>query len=466
MNRRSFLRQTGMLSMAFMGLHQYAYPSEWLEKPGLLTSRKGYGPLQRDPLKMLELPKHFSYQIISRQGDLMDDGLDLPGKPDGMAAFPGPDGKTILVRNHEVGPEMLDQSPFGRRKEKLGRIHPSLMYDRGRGILPCLGGTTTLLYNPRSQEVEHQFMSLAGTSNNCAGGPTPWRSWISCEETTIKSGRRLEKNHGYAFEVPATLDQRLTRPAPIKAMGRFRREAVGVDPRTSIVYQTEDREDAAFYRFIPNRKGDLHSGGRLQVLSILGHPSVDTRNWKELPFPSIPEGEKLKVLWQDIDQIDSLEDDLRLRAFKQGAARFARSEGIWFGEEEAYIACTTGGKRKLGQIFRYRPSPYEGTNREFEEPGTLELFIESNHAHLLQHCDNLTMAPTGDLVVCEDCEGTPRIVGITPKGQCFAIARNIGYQSEFAGATFSPDGTTLFVNIQHAGLTLAITGPWFKKEIE
>jgi secreted PhoX family phosphatase len=101
----------------------------------------------------------------------------------------------------------------------------------------------------------------------------------------------------------------------------------------------------------------------------------------------------------------------------------------------------------------------EGTPQEDENPGRLELFTEPNNTDLVKSCDNLTVSPWGDLVVCED-DNHPFVVGITPTGQYYKLAENVGYRSEFTGGVFSPDGSTYFVNIQHAGLTVAITGPW------
>ena len=151
--------------------------------------------------------------------------------------------------------------------------------------------------------------------------------------------------------------------------------------------------------------------------------------------------------------------DLRYRGFEQGAARFARGEGMWHGENEVFFACTNGGEIGAGQIFRYVPSPYEGTEREKNTPATLELFLESNDTDLLKSCDNLTIAPWGDLVICED-DPHPFIVGVTRQGELYKLGENVGFPSEFAGGVFSPSGKTYFVNIQDAGLTLAITGPW------
>jgi secreted PhoX family phosphatase len=234
---------------------------------------------------------------------------------------------------------------------------------------------------------------------------------------------------------------------------------VCVDPRTSIVYETEDRPDGLIYRFIPFIKEQLSKGGKLQVLTIKGQKSRDTRNWKDLDTEKFPKNKSVEVEWMDIDNVTAPEDDLRYRGFDKGAARFARGEGMWFGKDEIFFACTNGGENGKGQVFRYVPSLQEGQAGEKQSPGTLELFLEPNDEKILQNCDNLTVAPWGDLVMCED-RNTPNLVGVTMQGECYMLAENTGYKSEFAGGVFSPSGKTFFVNIQGPGLTLAITGPW------
>lgn len=463
-SRRHFLRLSALVSTGFSGLQLFACAPVSNSPAENKKFVKGYGHLTVDPEKKINLPKGFSYQIISEYGQLMDDGFLLPGKPDGMATFAEPNGKTIIVRNHEISPEWFDKGPFGKDHVLLNKIPREMVYDYGQGELPCLGGTTTMVFDTRTQKLEKQFLSLTGTIRNCAGGPTPWQTWITCEETVAKAEGRLEKDHGYNFEVPATTEIGITPPVPLKSMGRFQHEAVAVDPKTNIIYQTEDRMDGAIYRFIPNQAGDLQKGGKLQILGIKDHPKYDTRNWKKLKTAPFPIQKPMEVVWYDLDDVEAPEDDLRYRGFEMGGARFARGEGMWFGKGECFFTCTNGGKKMQGQIFRYLPSPYEGTERESEEPGTLSLFVESTHTKMVRDCDNITMSPVGDLIVCEDNE-TPRIAGITPEGAMYTIAQNVGFRSEFAGATFSPDGTTLFVNVQHAGLTLAITGPWKDRNV-
>jgi secreted PhoX family phosphatase len=212
----------------------------------------------------------------------MVDGFLVPGLADGMATFPAKDGKVLIIRNHEVSPGSPSKGPFGKNLELLSKLKPENLFDYGRGSLPGQGGTTTLLYNQKSGQVEHEYLSLAGTIRNCAGGPTPWNSWISCEENTSNANDILEKDHGYCFEVPAQEEPKLFDPIPLKAMGRFNHEAVCVDPRTGIVYLTEDRGDGLLYRFLPNKSGKLLEGGKLQALVIKDKRSFDTRNWQKL----------------------------------------------------------------------------------------------------------------------------------------------------------------------------------------
>ncbi len=464
-SRRDFVKKAGVISAGFIGL-QSLIASQFLSCTPTSTNSAStkvgpdvikYGPLKNDPAGIIKLPANFSYKIIARAGQKMSDGLIHPDKPDGMATFAASDGRVIIVRNHELMPD--DQGPFGKDNELMDKIDEKYFYDKGTKGNPAQGGTTTLIFNEDTQEVEESFLSLAGTLRNCAGGPTPWNSWITCEEIVSNPGQYdMEKAHGYCFEVPATETAGLAEPIPLKAMGKFNHEAICVDPRTGIVYLTEDAHDGLLYRFLPNEKGNMRAGGRLQALAIKGDKSADTRNWEESPKPCIV-NQVSEVEWLDMENIDPDVDDLRLRGAKKGAAVFARGEGMWFGDNEFYFACTNGGANKTGQVFRYKPGEHEGTDQEHTTPGTVELFLEPNDTKILKYCDNLTVAPWGDVILCED-DSHPFVVGVTPKGEYYKLAENIGYQSEFTGGVFSPSGKTYFVNIQHAGLTLAIQGNW------
>lgn len=465
-SRREFLRRSGFLAAGFLGLQSLsraALPGSTAPAlAGRLPMRRihAYGPLMPDPQRIFDLPKGFRYSVISRQGARMDDGFLVPGDPDGMAAFGLPGGRIGLIRNHELAPVEFAKGPFGPQNELLEKAPRSFLYDYGSGKWPGLGGTTTIVFDPRTGTVEREYLSLAGTEKNCAGGPTPWGSWVSCEETATPQMGDFEKSHGYNFEVPLSAEIAQIPPVPLEEMGRFRHEAIAVDPRSGAVYQTEDLGDGLIYRYLPKVKGRLAEGGRLQALAIIGQPSRDTRNWSGTDQPVFPRHERFAVRWIDLEDVRSPDDTLRFQGFEKGAARFARGEGMWYGHGEVYFACTNGGALEKGQVFRYLPSRFEGTAREAEEPGMLELFIESTDESILKNCDNLTVAPWGDLFICEDADEPCNLVGVTPQGSFFEFGSNRYSPSELAGVCFSPDGQYLFLNIQGDGLTLAITGPW------
>ena len=461
--RRDFLRTSGLVSLGFIGLNNLAAKAGLAVLNPERPAAFGYGPLINEAGSPLNLPKGFSCKIISRRGDKMHDGLLSPGAHDGMGSFAWGNNKVMLIRNHELSPGDFGRGPYGADKALLNKIDKDKIYDFGKGSQTCLGGTTTLLFDEQRQQIELEYLSLTGTIRNCAGGITPWKSWLTCEETPLRQADlegALEQDHGYNFEVKATDKIRLNKPVPLKAMGRFVHEAVAVHPTTGIVYQTEDSADSIFYRFLPNKYGKLQKGGQLQCLALKEWKSADTRNWPDLTTDKFPVKRSYEVEWLDLDDVEAQGSPLRLRGFNQGAARFANTEGIWYGKNELFFACTAGGAIAKGQIFRYVPSPYEGQAREKEAPAKLELFLEPNNTEIFQKCDNLTISPWGDVVICEDTSD-PRIIGITPQGDTYALAKNIGFAgSEFAGPVFSPSGRTLFINIQSPGLTLAITGPW------
>jgi secreted PhoX family phosphatase len=260
--------------------------------------------------------------------------------------------------------------------------------------------------------------------------------------------REVGRSHGWLFEVPANR-RGLSKAQPLTAMGRFRHEAAAIDPRTGIVYLTEDKDDSLFYRFLPASPGKLSGGGKLQALAIVDRAGADTRNWSDGWLkPATP----LAVRWIDMDQVDSPADDLRMRGRAAGAAIFARGEGIHYDRGELFFTCTSGGAAKLGQIMKLVPS---------SAGDTLSLFVESADASLFDYGDNLTVAPWGDLIVCEDrTDGKANhLRGVTPAGRIYTFAR-LQMDTELAGACFSPDGQTMFVNAYSPGRTLAIKGPW------
>lgn len=386
---------------------------------------------------LLALPPGFNYTAISYTGQPMDDGNRVPGSHDGMAAFTGPNNTTILVRNHELNP-----TPNG------AVASPEFVYDQ-------IGGGTTTIVVGSNRRVRQHSVSLAGTIRNCAGGPTPWGSWVSCEEnlTIPAPTNTATKKHGYNFEVTATADIQVADPVPLIAMGRFNHEAVAVDPATGWVYQTEDEGSSCFYRFRPNEYGNLRSGGVLEALAIEGMFAVNTRT-NFIQFKNQP----LSVKWVQIDNVDPATNDANISVRRQGqnkgAAIFSRGEGCWYGNGLVYFTCTNGGNIGQGQVFAYDPSN-----------DTLTLIVESTNIEELNFPDNITVAPFGDLFLCEDGSGIEYVIGVNQQGELYRFASNAipNSGSEFAGACFSPDGQTMFVNIQSPGITCAIWGPWSRR---
>jgi secreted PhoX family phosphatase len=454
-SRRDFLRRSAGLAGAVLlapslgglvarscGILPDGGPTILRAGPG----QGGYGPL-RPAGPELALPEGFSYKVLSFPGKPMSDGHATPVAFDGMGAFPLPNGNVRLIRNHEN----RNGSDTAVVKGDASRA-----YDRKGG-----GGTTSLevrLGKDGAVELVRDFISLNGTIVNCAGGPTPWGSWLSCEESVEGRVEGWGEEHGYIFEVPSSAEAPV-QPIPLKAMGRFVHEAIAVDRATGVVYETEDRTPTAgFYRFIPATPGRLAAGGRLQVLAIEGRPNDDTRKGQKVGAP-------LPVRWVDIPDPDPRENGNRPTAifdqgYGKGAARFARLEGCWYGDESIYFHATNGGDAEAGQVWRYRPTA--------AARGDLLLVFESPSRDVLDSPDNITVSPRGGIVICEDGEGEQYLRGLTPRGAIFDLGKNILNQSEFAGACFSPDGRVLFVNIMgstqdagtEAGRTLAIRGPW------
>jgi uncharacterized protein len=448
--RRSFLGTTGL---AFLGLQQYtrAADSARVIEP--------FGPLIKDPKGILDLPEGFSYRLLAKRGETMSDGFKVPGAADGMAAFPGPDGKVVVVCNHELGLEMTGMGPFANNTRLPDGFDEALSYDAGDDRKnPSLGGTSNLVFDPATGEKTAHFLSLTGTDRNCAGGAMPWGSWITCEEPADLTQGRGQR-HGWCFEVKATAETGLQMPVPLKALGRFRHEAVALDPDTGILYLTEDRGDGLLYRFLPEEKNDF-TRGKLQALAIVGKPSASLQNYDpESKWPAA--GSPLKATWIDVEDTDSPKDDLRIRGHKAGAARFARGEGIHLVGKSFFICCTDGGPSRRGQIFKLDPSG------DAAKPDTLELFLQPEESDLLTNGDNLCPAPWGGIVICEDLidpsfSPAAHVRCVTPEGKIFTLARNSNGQGEFAGGCFSPDGKWFFINLQTRGLTMAVTGPWEK----
>ena len=437
LNRRNFIGATGA---AFSGLLLNGCTGRSAPLTSAPSSFADYGPLVPDPAGMLDLPRGFSYRLLSSLGNAMTDGCTVPDKADGMGCFSLGNDEIVLIRNHELVPA-----------DDAGGVLAKGFGTRDGAIVP--GGTTSIVLDATTLEVKREFRSLAGTIRNCSGGITPWGSWLTCEEAPTGPGQRfgegLAENHGWVFEVPANATG-LIDAVPLKAMGRFNHEAACIDPRTGIVYLSEDRDDSVLYRFVPTTPGRLGDGGLLQAMVVEG--LSDTRNWTSADMAV---GSRHTVRWIDCDDVESPNDDLRSRAAAKGAALVARGEGIHTGTDEIFVCSTNGGPRKLGQILRLVP----GTGGE---PDQIELFFESQSKDQFNYGDNLTVGPNGHLIVCEDQYTEVvdnHLRGITPDGRAYTLGR-LRMQTELAGGCFSPDGKWFFVNAYSPTRTLAITGPW------
>jgi uncharacterized protein len=439
LDRRTFIRRGAMGAGAL-----------WALSLGDLMGRRAdaaipspYGPVspkadETTGLYLLQLPDGFRYWSYSWTGDIMADGVACPNLHDGMAVVDqqGSSGRIILVRNHETAGGL----PYVDK--------PSITY-----AADGAGGTTNLVFNTRGASWEKAWSSLAGTIRNCAGGVTPWGTWITSEETG-------NAGHGWTFDVGSDNGD----PTPLVDLGRFSHEAVMVDPDTGYVYETEDAGDSGLYKFVPHVPAELAQGGELFMLKVQNQPNANLG----LGYP-------IGTVW-DVEWVPVADPSAStMSTYQQGAAlggaRFRRLEGCWWGDRTGFFLSTDGGVVQEGQVFEYDP-----------EAETIKLIYDSPTFADCDNPDNITVTPRGGLILCEDNAGGQgtfaqgeRLLGLTLHGEIFTFALNnvvlaTAYnasvpagdyrQSEWAGACYSPDGKWLFVNIQTPGITFAITGPW------
>ncbi|CAN5238383.1 DUF839 domain-containing protein [soil metagenome] len=436
-------------------------------------------PDRRDGVVRLALPPGFSYRSFhdTETPVVLDDGTNLPGRHDGMGAFDGPGGTVFLIRNHEV-----NGSP--------GAFGPRQPYDAMAG-----GGTTTI-HVTKTGRVLDSWTSLNGTMMNCSGGIMPWDAWVSCEETvngpdvgpdfTRASNVGLEQPHGYIFEVPVGRRSNGRAPGkPITAAGRFAHEAVSFDPEHGSLYLTEDNFAFAsgFYRYTPKnnpmRTHRLDNKGRLEMLAVKGRPNAHLEGHHE-------RGTTFDVRWVPISKPDPSFDytpgkvaptsnDTALtfvssQGWAQGAAYFSRLEGQVYEDGAVFFTSTQGGGAAetgnqdaagygngYGQVWAY-DTLSEKLTMVYESPGP----------DVLDFPDNIT-SREATLILCEDGTDDNYLRALKPNGTLVNLAWNQLYANtvrdrtddEFAGSTFSPDGETLYVNIQASkGISFAIWGPW------
>ncbi len=427
----------------------------------------GYGPLLPDPDGILALPAGFRYEILTYCGRTrLESGEHTPSNHDGTAAFDGPRGTTLLVNNHELG---------GHRD---GWDHPvplteGLVYD------PAAAGGCTVVEVRRGGHVA-EWVGIAGTAQNCAGGTTPWSTWLTCEETEDKAGEEgMTKDHGYVFEVDPA-DRRANRdPEPIKALGRYAHEAVVVDPKRGHLYLTEDASgpNGLFYRWVPPQ-GFRHGRGRLRTLAddagvLQAFKCFDSGGkFVDDLSRATKTGTVYGVDWVDVPDRDAREVSVR-KQFTEGRVTRARKlEGMWWADGGAYVVSSyardeSPGRPHDGQVWFYDPG-----RRTLTLKVLLGVNPDPSADGAFDGPDNITVSPYGGIVIAEDGDGVQHLFGATDSGRTYPIARNdlnIGSAeepeySEFAGVTFSPDGKTLYANIQDPGILLAITGPWKRQK--
>ena len=442
-----------------------------------------FGPLKSGSGDLLALPEGFSYRVVAVSGETtLTSGEKTPERPDGTLVVATRSGYR-LVQNHEASPGATDPVPLTR----------GTVYDSG-----ALGGGCTVIDVDRHGKRLAEWVGISGTYSNCAGGPTPWGTWLTCEETEAKAGTAtrtgttLAKDHGYVFEVFPDVPGRQS-PKPIKAWGRAAHEAVVIEPSRRRVYLTEDASGPTglFYRWSGPKLGPYiadrlaHDAGTLEALAVIAD---DGDVLTDLAYVTSAEiGRPWKTRWVDVPDRTASTTSIR-KQFKDGEVTHSKKlEGAWGDKDGAYFVSSFAfaegdlpqdATKHDGQLWYYRYRDQTLTLKAYfpynpdlhtEEPGweqrlgrSLDLAFDGP--------DGCHVSPYGSVVLTEDGNTANHVLSWTAELGAQAIARNLivleqskdggNVYSEMTGPCFSPDGKVLFVNVQEPGHVFAIRGPW------
>ncbi|MBM6402984.1 DUF839 domain-containing protein [Phycicoccus sp. CSK15P-2] len=443
-------------------------------RPDPSGPREPFPALVDDPDGILALAEGFSYSIVTRTGVTRLDKAQgvTPSDHDGMAVVAARRGRYTLIQNHEIDPGAQFGVPHVR----------GTVYDPGA----VDAGGCTVITTDREGRNHGEFVALSGTASNCAGGPTPWGTWLSCEETEDRAGAPWEegdrtgvfqKDHGYVFEVWADGS---ADPRPVRCLGRYAHEALAIDHDRTHVYLSEDASgpNGLFYRWTAPRGLRLGprvltrlaaDAGTLEAMQIIMDdgsvlPDVAYLTSAQLgrPFP---------VRWVKVPDRDARTTSVREQFDDSEVTRGRKFEGVWGTDAGVYVVNSYAWKDGdlpsdavphdgMVWFYDYRARTIQLVTYFPHQPTTEDGSPARFDGISFDGPDNVTVTPWGSLVMAEDGEGASHVLGAFPGGPTYAIARNQLNDSEFCGPVFSDDGRVLFVNMQDPGLTLAITGPW------
>ena len=345
-----------------------------------------YGPLRDPDENGIRLPAGFRSRLIARTHEPIGlTGFNWHLAPDGGATFPASNRGWIYVSNSEI---------------------------------LFAGGVSAIEFS-RDGQIVDAYRICGNTHRNCAGGATPWLTWLSCEE--VPSGLVYECD-------PWGMKPAAARPA----LGRFNHEAVAVDRVNRVLYLTEDTPDGGLYRFVPNAWGKLDSG-QLEVAEVTPDGRV---GWHRVPNPDP----------------DLFAGETATRYQVAQMTPFRGGEGIVWDEPTHSVFLTT---KNDGRVWHYEPD--RESIRVLYDPA-------SDPTRQLTGVDNIAMTPTGQVLVAED-GGNMELVILDRWGQASPLLRVEGQPfSELAGPAFDPKGQRLYVSSQRGpdgrGLTYEIRGPF------